>query len=225
MRSYNIAAIPGDGIGQEVVAAAVEVLLACAERDKGFALDFTNFDWGSERYKKFGALMPADGIETLKQFDAILFGSVGAPDVPDQIMLCGLRLAICQSLEQYANVRPARILKRLSRAASDIGKIFLDILVATRHTEPRYQCDRSRSGACQLAGVRVGGDLPAAKPDRHLETSGAAPTGDPARRRVAPVSSDDFKRTFRRASFAGLSVLVNATAPPRWRLSPPGNWD
>ena len=80
MRNYNIAAIPGDGIGQEVVAAAVEVLLACAERDKGFALDFTNFDWGSERYKKFGALMPADGIETLKQFDAILFGSVGAPD-------------------------------------------------------------------------------------------------------------------------------------------------
>jgi tartrate dehydrogenase/decarboxylase / D-malate dehydrogenase len=67
-RSYNIAAIPGDGIGQEVLAAAVEVLLACAERDKGFA--FTNFDWGSERYKKFGALMPADGIETLKQFDA-----------------------------------------------------------------------------------------------------------------------------------------------------------
>jgi isocitrate/isopropylmalate dehydrogenase len=58
VRSYNIAAIPGDGIGQEVVAAAVEVLLACAERDKGFALDFTNFDWGSERYKKFGALMP-----------------------------------------------------------------------------------------------------------------------------------------------------------------------
>jgi isocitrate/isopropylmalate dehydrogenase len=74
VRSYNIAAIPGDGIGQEVVAAAVEVLLACAERDKGFALDFTNFDWGSERYKKFGALMPADGIETLKQFDAILSG-------------------------------------------------------------------------------------------------------------------------------------------------------
>jgi tartrate dehydrogenase/decarboxylase/D-malate dehydrogenase len=69
VRSYNIAAIPGNGIGQEVVAAAVEVLLACAERDKGFALDFTNFDWGSERYKKFGALMPADGIEILKQFD------------------------------------------------------------------------------------------------------------------------------------------------------------
>lgn len=68
MRSYNIAAIPGDGIGQEVLAAAVEVLLACAERDKGFAS--TNFDWGSERYKKFGALMPADGIEILKQFDA-----------------------------------------------------------------------------------------------------------------------------------------------------------
>jgi isocitrate dehydrogenase len=65
VRSYNIAAIPGNGIGQEVVAAAVEVLLACAERDKGFALDFTNFDWGSERYKKFGALMPADGIENI----------------------------------------------------------------------------------------------------------------------------------------------------------------
>ena len=77
---FAAVAVPGDGIGKEVVAAAVEVLLACAEGDGVFALDFTHFDWGSERYKKFGALMPKDGIETLKQFDAILFGSVGAPD-------------------------------------------------------------------------------------------------------------------------------------------------
>src|ERR1700675_4858518 len=80
VRTYSIAAIPGDGIGKEVVAAGMEALLACAERDGRFTLDITRFDWGSERYKKMGTLMPADGIETLKQFDAILFGAVGASE-------------------------------------------------------------------------------------------------------------------------------------------------
>ena len=106
MRTYKIAAIPGDGVGTEVVSAGLDVLQACAARDGMFALDVTPFDWGSARYRRTGALMPDGGVETLKAYDAILFGAVGAPDVPDHVTLWGLRLAICQSLDQYANVRP-----------------------------------------------------------------------------------------------------------------------
>ena len=110
MRSYRIAAIPGDGIGTEVIAAGVEALTACAKRDGGFAFVFEHFDWGSERYKKTGAFMPENGRDLIKNHDAILFGSAGAPDIPDHVTLWGLRLAICQPFDQYANVRPTRIL-------------------------------------------------------------------------------------------------------------------
>ena len=106
MRSHKIAAIPGDGIGPEVIAAGLEVLEVCAERDGGFKLEVTNFDWGSDYYKKHGVMMPPGGHEQLRGFDALYFGAVGAPDVPDHITLWGLRLAICQPLDQYANVRP-----------------------------------------------------------------------------------------------------------------------
>ena len=110
MRTHRIAAIPGDGIGAEVIAAGVETLDACAKRDGGFAFAFDHFDWSSERYKKTGAFMPEDGRDLIKDHDAILFGSAGVPDVPDHITLWGLRLAICQPFDQYANVRPTRIL-------------------------------------------------------------------------------------------------------------------
>ena len=110
MRTYKIAAIGGDGIGPEVVEAGVQVLGVCAERDGRFTLDFQDFDWGSDYYRTHGVMMPADGADQLRKFDAILFGAVGAPDIPDHITLWGLRLAICQSLDQYANVRPTRIL-------------------------------------------------------------------------------------------------------------------
>ena len=90
MRMFRIAAIPGDGIGGEVIAAGIEVLEACAKRVGGFALAFDHFDWSSERYKKTGAFMPADGLDLIKGHDAILFGSAGAPDVPDHITLWGL---------------------------------------------------------------------------------------------------------------------------------------
>ena len=94
-KTYKIAAIPGDGIGIEVIEAGLQVLQALAARSNAFALNVTRFDWGSERYKRTGALMPADGAVQLRGFDAILFGAVGAPDVPDHLTLWGLRLAIC----------------------------------------------------------------------------------------------------------------------------------
>ena len=108
VRRHRIAAIPGDGIGAEVVEAGAAVLDALARRDGGFALEVTRFDWGSERYKRTGAMMPEDGLDQLRDQHAIYFGAVGDPEVPDHLTLWGLRLKICQGFDQYANVRPDR---------------------------------------------------------------------------------------------------------------------
>ena len=121
MKSYKIAAIPGDGIGSEVIAAGIRALDACAARDGGFSFSFDHFDWGSDHYKKHGVMMPADGLAKLRPYDAIYFGAVGAPDVPDHVTLWGLRLAICQPFDQY--VRPTRILPGItSRCGMCLGR-------------------------------------------------------------------------------------------------------
>jgi tartrate dehydrogenase/decarboxylase/D-malate dehydrogenase len=110
MREYSIAAIPADGIGPEVIAAGVTALENLQKRLGDVRFNVETFDWGSAYYRKHGVMMPADGLAMLKKFDAIYFGAVGAPDVPDHITLWGLRLPICQGFDQYANVRPTRIL-------------------------------------------------------------------------------------------------------------------
>jgi tartrate dehydrogenase/decarboxylase/D-malate dehydrogenase len=110
MREYRIAAIPGDGIGPEVIGAGLEVLDALAARDGGFRLSVERLSWGSEQYLADGRYIPEGGLQRLKSADAILFGAVGSPRVPDHVSLWGLRLAIVQGLDQYANVRPARVL-------------------------------------------------------------------------------------------------------------------
>src|SRR5438093_109535 len=102
MKTYKLAAIPGDGIGTEVVAAGIEVLAALAKRDRGFGFNVDRFDWGGEYYKKHGRMMPENGRDLIRKHDAILFGSAGHPDIPDHITLWGLRLAICQPFDQYA---------------------------------------------------------------------------------------------------------------------------
>ena len=114
MNTYRIASIPGDGIGREVIAAGIEVLSLLSEKEN-FRLAVESFDWSSERYLKTGAYIPEGGLEKLKTFDAIFFGAVGAPEVPDHISLWGLRLPICQGFDQYANVRPARVLRSEER--------------------------------------------------------------------------------------------------------------
>src|ERR671913_574660 len=138
MRTYRIAAMGGDGIGPEVVNAGVEVLKACAERDGGFALDFQDFDWGSDYYKKHGVMMPEGGADQLRKFDAILFGAVGAPDIPDHITLWGLRLSICQPLDQYANVRPTRILPGITSPLRHVAGPELDWLIVRENSEGEY---------------------------------------------------------------------------------------
>src|SRR4051812_29691978 len=129
MKTYRIAAMGGDGIGPEVVDAAVQALKVCAERDGGFRLDFQDFDWGSDYYKKHGVMMPEGGADQLRDFDAILFGAVGAPDIPDHITLWGLRLAICQPLDQYANVRPTRILPGITSPLRHVSGPELDWVI------------------------------------------------------------------------------------------------
>ena len=138
MRNYRIAAIPGDGIGGEVIAAGVEALGVCAKRDGGFALAFDEFDWGSRRYKETGAFMPANGLELIRNHDALLFGSAGAPDVPDHVTLWGLRLAICQPFDQYANVRPTRILPGITSPLRRVSGPELDWVIVRENSEGEY---------------------------------------------------------------------------------------
>jgi tartrate dehydrogenase/decarboxylase/D-malate dehydrogenase len=138
MRHHRIASIPADGIGPEVIAAGLEVLDALATRDGGFVLDVEHYDWGSERYKKIGAFMPDDALATLKKADAIFFGAVGAIDVPDHISLWGLRLPICQGFDQYANIRPTRVLPGVVSPLRDVGPGDLDWLIVRENSEGEY---------------------------------------------------------------------------------------
>lgn len=138
MKTYKIASIPADGIGPEVLAAGHQALEALARRDGGFRFDVTHFDWGSERYKRCGALMPEDGAAQLRDFDAIFFGAVGAPDVPDHITLWGLRLPICQGFDQYANVRPTKILPGISSPLAGVGPQDLDWVIVRENSEGEY---------------------------------------------------------------------------------------
>ncbi len=138
MKHYRIAAIPGDGIGPEVIAAGLDVLQACAQRDGGFALDVTTFDWGSDYYRRHGVMMPEGGADMLRPYDAIYFGAVGAPDIPDHVTLWGLRLAICQPLDQYANVRPTRILPGIVSPLRNVTGPELDWVIVRENSEGEY---------------------------------------------------------------------------------------
>ena len=138
MRRYSIATIPGDGIGAEVVGAGLEVLGTLAERDGGFTLDVTRYDWGSDRYKRTGQMMPADGLAQLQGAHAIYFGAVGDPEVPDHLTLWGLQLAICQGFDQYANVRPARVLPGITPPLRTEGAERIDWLIVRENTEGEY---------------------------------------------------------------------------------------
>jgi tartrate dehydrogenase/decarboxylase/D-malate dehydrogenase len=145
MRNYRIAAIPGDGIGKEVIAAGLRVLATCEARDGGFDLAVEQFGWGSDYYKINGAMMPADGSERLKSFDAIYFGAVGATDVPDHLTLWGLRLAICQPFDQYANVRPIRILPGIESPLRNVTAKDLDWVIVRENSEGEYAGQGGRS--------------------------------------------------------------------------------
>ncbi len=136
MRDHRIAAIPGDGIGPEVITAGLEVLRAVAVRDGGFELRVELFPWSSETYLRDGYYIPDDGLDRLRGFDAIFFGAVGSRKVPDHVSLWGLRLAICQGFDQYANVRPVRVLPGV-RSPIEKGA-GIDWVVVRENSEGEY---------------------------------------------------------------------------------------
>lgn len=138
MNPCRIAVIPGDGIGAEVIPEGVRVLEALAHRTAALHLEFQYFDWGSERYLAHGQMMPDGGLETLGEFDAIYFGSAGDPRVPDHITLWELRLKICQGFEQYANVRPARLLRGVRSPLAGVGPADLDWVIVRENSEGEY---------------------------------------------------------------------------------------
>jgi tartrate dehydrogenase/decarboxylase/D-malate dehydrogenase len=135
VKSYSIALIPGDGVGRDVTDAAWQVLSTVA-RHSGFTLTGTPFPWSCAFYKETGAMMPADGIETLRRFDAILLGAVGWPaEVPDSVSLHGLLLPIRKAFVQYANIRPHRLLPGVS---GPLKAERFDILCIRENTEGEY---------------------------------------------------------------------------------------
>ncbi|HEY6512447.1 MAG TPA: tartrate dehydrogenase [Burkholderiaceae bacterium] len=138
MKSYAIATIPGDGIGKEVIPAGAEVLQALAEASGRFRVGFQDFGWGGDWYRAHGVMMPADGLDALRNKDAILFGSAGDPKIPDHVTLWGLRLKICQGFDQYANVRPTRILPGIDAPLKRCTPKDLDWVIVRENTEGEY---------------------------------------------------------------------------------------
>ncbi len=138
MKIYRVATIPGDGIGKEVIPAGQQVLEALATSENAFRFEFENFDWGGDYYREHGVMMPANGLEALLTKDAILFGSAGDPHIPDHVTLWGLRLKICQGLDQYANVRPTRILPGIDAPLKRCAAEDLNWVIVRENTEGEY---------------------------------------------------------------------------------------
>ena len=135
MSPHRVAVIPGDGIGVEVIASARAVLDAVATRH-GIDLEYTDFDWSCQRYEREGAMMPPDGIDTLRDFDAIFLGAVGWPGVPDHVSLWGLLIPIRRAFRQYVNLRPIRVFDGVEsplRTADDV-----DFVVVRENVEGEY---------------------------------------------------------------------------------------
>lgn len=125
MRHYKIAAIPADGIGPEVISAGIEVLHALTRHDPQLKFDIETFDWGSDYYKKHGVMMPEEGLNMLKAFDAIYFGAVGAPDVPDHITLWGLRLPVARALTSTPMCDPPKFCRASLHRCATAGTAIL----------------------------------------------------------------------------------------------------
>lgn len=148
--NYSIASIPADGIGPEVISAGISVLQTLASTFATFSFTFTHYPWSSDTYLRDGYYIPPQGLTSLKSHHAILFGAVGDLRVPDHISLWGLRLAICQPLQQYANVRPTRVLKGVtsplsSCQGSEANAKKLDWVMIRENSEGEYAGQGGRS--------------------------------------------------------------------------------
>jgi tartrate dehydrogenase/decarboxylase/D-malate dehydrogenase len=155
MKEYNIAVIPGDGIGNEVMPEGIKVLEAIAKLFGEFRMRLEHFPWGCDYYLKTGRMMPVEGLKILQAFDAIYFGAVGYPSVPDPISLRGLRLDICQSFDQYVNLRPSHLLPGVKSPLRDKSPGDVDFVVVRENTEGEYTGAGGRSHPGSPAEVAV----------------------------------------------------------------------
>ena len=137
MREFNIALIPGDGIGREVMPAA-EAVLEAAGRKYGARFRCSRFDWGTDFYFAGGRMMPEDGLEQLRPHDAILLGAVGHPQAPDNVTLNGLLLPIRRGFDQYACERPAKLYAGVESPLKGYGAGSIDLVVVRENTEGEY---------------------------------------------------------------------------------------
>ena len=135
--TYDIALIPGDGIGPEVVDAALPLIHEAAE-DAGFSLSFDRYEWGSERYLDVGSMMPDDGLETLEDYDDILLGAVGHPDIPDHVTLHGLLLPIRKTFDQAICKRPAVLFEGIESPLAGYAGGDIEFVVYRENTEGEY---------------------------------------------------------------------------------------
>ena len=139
MGNFRIAVIPGDGIGTEVIPQGLRVLERLAEQSGGrYRFDWESFPWGSNYYLQTGRMMDEDGLARLQGKDAIYFGAVGWPEVPDHVSLWGLRLAICQGFDQYACVRPVRLLPGVPSPLREATPERIDWVVVRENSEGEY---------------------------------------------------------------------------------------
>ncbi|MFZ0590178.1 MAG: isocitrate/isopropylmalate family dehydrogenase, partial [Bryobacteraceae bacterium] len=138
MGQHKIAVIPGDGIGKEVIPAGLKVLEVLQTRCGHLELASETFPWGSDFYRQHGIMMPEEGLDVLRHFDAIYFGAVGDPGIPDDVTLWGLRLKICQGLDQYANVRPTRLLPGITSPLGGVKSGDLDWIIVRENSEGEY---------------------------------------------------------------------------------------
>ena len=137
MAEFKIAVIPGDGIGKEVVPEGIHAIEAAARRF-GFSVSWQPFDWSCETYLKTGRMMPEDGLEQLRPYDAVFLGAVGYPGVPDHVSLWGLLIPIRRGFQQYVNLRPVRLLKGMEASVKNFEPGQIDFYVVRENTEGEY---------------------------------------------------------------------------------------
>ncbi len=211
-RQYRIASVPADGIGPEVIEAGLEVLDAVASKIGDLKLVIDRYEWGSNWYRKHGVFMPPDALAWLRTADAIYFGAVGDPNIPDHVSLWGLRLQICQGLDQYANVRPTRFLPGVTSPLRNVNAGELDWVIVRENSEGEYagQGGRTHRGlpeevATEVAiftrrGVerimRTAFDIARSRPRKHLTVvtkSNAQRHGMVFWDEIAALVSHDYK--------------------------------
>ncbi|RAZ69093.1 tartrate dehydrogenase [Planococcus maitriensis] len=155
-KKFRLAVIPGDGIGKEVVREGMRVLQHMAEESDGnFSFESDYFPWGCEYYLEHGKMMDEDGVEKIKDHDAIYFGAVGFPGVPDHVSLWGLRLAICQGFDQWANIRPVEFLPGVPRRLNHPNVDDLNWILVRENSEGEY----SGIGGRNFAGRGTGNEV------------------------------------------------------------------